>query len=187
MQTVLLSAIAFISTNIDDLFINMFFFAQYRTKEAARRIAAGKYLGMGALTAVSLLGAYGLQMLPGKWLALLGLIPIGLGIREILSNLRGQNEAEEPSSAAGTLWLSMALITIANGADNIGVYLPLFAGFSFWQMGIALLVFACMTGIWCFLGKQLTSLPVLQKLLSEYKTILIPLVYILLGLYILFF
>ena len=187
MQSLLLSVIAFISTNIDDLFINMFFYAQYRTSKAVRSITAGKYLGMGALTAISLLGAYGLQMLPRKWLSLLGLIPIALGIKEIISMFRSQDPAEEHSSSGKTLWLSMALVTIANGADNIGVYLPLFAGFSLWQMCIALCVFALMTGIWCFFSKQLTNLPVLQKLLSKYRNILIPLVYILLGLYILFF
>ena len=80
----------------------------------------------------------------------------------------------------------MALITIANGADNIGVYIPLFAGFSLWQMGTALSVFSLMTGLWCLLSIRLSDLPVLQKLLRKYKPVLIPAVYILLGLYILF-
>lgn len=187
MKTILLSTIAFISTNIDDLFINMIFFAQYHTKETTRSIVAGKYLGIGILTAISLLGAYGLQMLPGKWLSLLGLVPIALGIKAILSALHAQESEEDSNTPAQTLWLSMMLITIANGADNIGVYLPLFASFTGWQIGAAILVFALMTGIWCFLSKQLTGLPLLQKLLTKYKPILIPLVYILLGFYILFF
>ena len=187
METLFLIVIAFISTNVDDLFINLFFFARHRTKAEARSIAAGKYLGIGALTAISLLGAYGLQMLPDKCLSLLGLIPAGLGVREIIHTLRSQNSENDVPFAAQTLWLSVALITIANGADNIGVYLPLFAGFTPWQMGAAIIVFALMTGLWCLLSQRLTNLPVLQKLLARYQTFLIPTVYILLGLYILFF
>ncbi len=187
IESILMSLMAFISTNIDDLFINMLFFAQHRTKTEARSIVAGKYLGMGALTAVSLLGAYGLRLLPGKWLSLLGLVPIGLGVKEIVSAISKREEADDTHPSSRTLWLSMMLVTIANGADNIGVYLPLFAAFSLWQMGWAIVVFALVTGLWCALSKQLTGLPMLQKLLSRYKHILIPLVYLLLGFYILFF
>ena len=186
MQTILLSVIAYISTNMDDLFINMFFFAQHRTKTAVQSITAGKYLGIGTLTAISLLGACGIQTLPEQWLSLLGLIPLFLGIKDIISTLRRQAADERIPEASGMLWLNMALVTIANGADNIGVYLPLFAGFHFWQMCAAIIVFALMTGLWCALSKRLTALPLLQELLIRYKAVLVPLVYLLLGLYILF-
>ena len=185
MKSILLSITAFVSTNMDDLFINMLFFAQHNTKASVRSIVAGKYLGMGALTLISLLGAYGLQMLPGKWLSLLGLFPLALGVREMIR--RSVPEDEMQPNDSRSLCLSMALITIANGADNIGVYLPLFAGFNPWQMGAAIAVFALMTGFWCLLSKRLTGMPVLQKLLAKYKPVLIPVVYILLGFYILFF
>lgn len=187
METILLSMIAYIGTNIDDLFFNMIFFAQHHTKEASHSIVTGKYLGIGALTAISLLGARGLQMLPDQWLSLLGLVPIGLGFRDIVSTLRSRHDKENRSASSRFLWMSMMLITIANGADNIGVYLPLFAGFTSRQMITAICIFALMTAVWCFLSKRLTGLPLLQKLLTRYKSILIPLVYILLGFYILFF
>ena len=185
METLFLIVIAFISTNVDDLFINLFFFARHRTKAEARSIAAGKYLGIGALTAISLLGAYGLQMLPDKCLSLLGLIPAGLGVREIIHTLRNQNSENDVPFAAQTLWLSVALITIANGADNIGVYLPLFAGFTPWQMGAAIIVFALMTGLWCLLAVQLAKLPAVQQVIRRWKRYLVPAVLFVLGISIL--
>ena len=115
MKSILLSITAFVSTNMDDLFINMLFFAQHNTKASVRSIVAGKYLGMGALTLISLLGAYGLQMLPGKWLSLLGLFPLALGVREMIR--RSVPEDEMQPNDSRSLCLSMALITIANGAE----------------------------------------------------------------------
>ena len=50
---------------------------------------------------------------------LLGLIPIALGIRGLLSTQDGQ-----PKVATNTV--AVAAVTIANGADNISVYTPLF-------------------------------------------------------------
>ena len=186
METILLSIIAFISTNIDDLFINMFFFAQHPTKRDAHNITAGKYLGMGTLTAISILGGFGLQMLPEQYLSLLGLIPIALGVKEIIVSLRIQDSSDDTHDVNKILWLSVMIITIANGADNIGVYLPLFASFALWQMMTAIIIFALMTGLWCSLSRRLAHMPVLQKLLTKYKPVLVPLVYILLGFYILF-
>ena len=185
LTSVFTSVLAYISTNIDDLFINMLFFAQARSTAQTRSLFAGKYLGVMLLTVVSLLGAWGLQTFPASWLKLLGMVPMALGIREIIRSLRGAKEEEMSPKAARTLWLSMAATTIASGADNIGVYLPLFAGFSPWQMGVAIAVFALMTGLWCFISNRLTDLPGLRSLLARCKSVVIPIVYILLGLSIL--
>lgn len=186
METILLSIIAYISTNIDDLFINMIFFAQTQNAAETRNAVTGKFLGTGLLTAVSLLGACGLQTLPVHWLSLLGLVPIALGLREIIALLHGKTDEGNATVNAKTICLSMMVTTIASGADNIGVYMPLFAGFHAWQMVAAVAVFLLMTGLWCLLSKRLTDLPGLRSTLARYKSIVIPVVYILLGLYILF-
>ena len=75
-------------------------------------------------------------------------------------------------------------MTIAGGGDNIGVYVPLFAGFDWRQMIVMAIVFACMTAIWCALGKRLAALPMLGEFLRKYKKVIIPVVYISLGVYI---
>lgn len=185
METILLSAAAFAGTNIDDLFISIFFFAGASGKKENRSIIFGKYAGILLLTLLSMLGAGGLQLLPLQWIRLLGLVPVWLGARAILRALRKTPAEESPASSAHTLWLNVMLVSIANGADNIGVYIPLFAGFQPHQMLAALCVFLIMNGLWCFAAKRLTDLPVLKQRIVRYQPVLVPAVYLLLGLYIL--
>ena len=82
LQTTLTAILCYTSTNIDDLFLLTLLCAQADSKAGQRSILTGHCLGIGALTAVSLLGAFGLQFIADERLVrLLGLIPILLGIR----------------------------------------------------------------------------------------------------------
>lgn len=171
------AAAAFVSTNVDDIFILMLLFAQAEGRAAKGRIVAGQYLGLGALTAVSMLCALGLGRVPQGWLRLLGLVPVALGVRAFL--IRNHME-EESVSAVGVL--STAALTVANGGDNLGVYIPLFAGFSADGLVITAVVFALLCGLWCLLGMKLASLPRVQAVIRRWKGILVPAVLILLGL-----
>lgn len=185
MRILFLSVIAYISTNMDDLVFNMIFFAQAKSAREARSIAAGKFLGMFFLTAVSLLGAYGLQTLSLRWLPVLSIVPIALGLRQLIRHFRGGDEDTHAAAPCAALWLSMAITTVAAGADNIGVYVPLFAGFTPGQQLVGAAVFAAMTALWCLLAGRLTRFPGFQKWLGRIQPIAVPIVYILLGLYIL--
>ena len=226
MLEVIVSAImSFIGTNIDDLFVDTIFFTEVDSKSVSdagaevdrnakaqvRSIVIGKYLGIGALVLVSLLGALGLQLLPGKYIGLLGLVPMGLGIKAAIEYCKERNDngadhvmtdtddlevqvrAEgERSDAAkaeclqkrkSLLW-SVTLVTIANGADNIGVYIPLFAGYGLWQLGVLVCVFAVMIAVWCLIAKRLADLPLLRRVLIKYKGVIVPVVFLALGVYI---
>lgn len=190
VETLILSITSFVGTNIDDIFINTLFFTEAKTKADTRNIVIGKYLGIGTLILFSVLGAFGLQFLPQQYIGCLGLVPIGLGIKEMIAALKSRktdnaDEAEETAQKSANRVLNTALITIANGADNIGVYLPLFAGFAVWQIVLAIGVFLLLIAVWCLLGKLLADLPVVKKVLEKYKTVIVPIVYIALGVYIL--
>ena len=78
------SVAAYISTNVDDIFVLMILLAQ-AAKGTKGRLIAGHFLGVGILTAVSVLGALGLQNLPLKYVGILGLVPIWLGIHAWIS------------------------------------------------------------------------------------------------------
>ena len=190
IETFILGITSFIGTNIDDIFINTLFFAEARTNADNRNIVIGKYLGIGALILLSVLGAFGSQFLPQQYIGYLGLVPIGLGFKEIIVAIKSR-KADKAEEADGTVRksankvLNTALITMANGADNIGVYVPLFSGFAVWQTVMTVCVFSILIAVWCFLGKCLASLPVLNNILTRYKTIIVPVVYIALGVYIL--
>lgn len=182
IATIFAAAAAFIGTNVDDILILTFFFAQADSRRGRWAVTAGQYLGIGTLTAMSMLGSRVLQLIPAQYIGLMGLIPIALGIQEIVPN---RKEEDTPAEKAASDALQVMLITLANGADNIGVYLPLFAGYSAPQLAVTAVSFALLTTLWCFFGLKLASLPVLNRLIKRYRRILVPAVYLLLGVYIL--
>lgn len=189
-ETFILIITSFIGTNIDDIFINTLFFSEAKTKADNRNIVLGKYLGIGALILLSVLGAFGVQFLPQQYIGYLGLVPIGLGIKEIIVTVKARkpdttDDADELEQKSANKILNTVLITMANGADNIGVYIPLFAGFAVWQTLLAIGIFLILIAVWCLLGKFLANLPVVKNAIEKYKTVIVPIVYIALGVYIL--
>lgn len=187
IETIILSITSFVGTNIDDIFINTLFFSEAKNQSEIKGIVIGKYLGTSALILLSVLSALGLRFLPQHYIGYLGLVPIGLGVKEIIANIKSK-ETEGihiKIKKTANMMLNTALITMANGADNIGVYIPLFTGFTVWQIVLVLCVFLVLIAVWCFLGKMLADLPVLKNILTRYRTIIVPVVYIALGVYIL--
>ena len=181
METLLTSIGAFIGTNIDDILILAFIFSA-NSGVKMHKIVLGKYLGMAVLSLFSILSALGLKLIDEKYIFLLGFVPVILGIKEIISNIK-TSESENIQETKGGI-LSTAFITVAGGGDNLGVYIPLFASFGFWETLLCLTVFAAFTLLWCFLGKFIATLPKIKGFIEKYKAVIIPAVYFALGLYI---
>ena len=185
---------AFTATNIDDIVILTLFFAQVNATFRRRHILIGQYLGFSALLAASLPGFFGSFIVPHAWIKLLGLVPIAIGISSLLASDEEDSpeseieiEQSKSSSLAGFLspqTYSVAAITIANGSDNIGVYVPLFASSEWESLLIILGVFLTMVGAWCYAAYKLTTLPAITQLLTGYGSSLVPCVLIGLGVFI---
>ena len=176
LKAAITAAAAFAATNVDDLFVLMLLFGQAAHGADRRKIVAGQYVGVALLTAVSLVGALGLGRVPEGYLRLLGLIPLALGIRTWMDRDGG---AETKTGALSVA--AVAALTVANGGDNLGVYIPLFAGKPWAQLAGIAAVFGVMTGLWCLLSTKLASLPRVQQSIRRWKGILVPAVLILLG------
>jgi len=186
------SVLSFISTNIDDIFILMLFFAQETKPSQKRQIVYGQYLGIFSTVAVSMAGAWILKLISLERLHFLGLVPLGMGIREIVKHFKEEDGSENPEKEPvsikkekNLLW-SVMLLAIANGADNLGVYIPLFAGYHAGQMVVVCSVFAVMIGLWCLLAEKIVSFEQLGNILRKYRYVIVPVVLIGLGLHILF-
>ena len=190
-------ATAFVVTNIDDIFILGVFFSQVNSVLRRRHVVVGQYLGFIFLILASLSGYFlGSFLLSPSVIRWLGLVPIALGLSALLS----EQEETETSSAITeeippknnsiwTRWLSpqtygVAAVTVANGSDNIGVYVPLFAGSNGSSLLVILTVFLTLVGVWCYLAYKLISLPLISRLLTGYTYSFIPCLLISLGVFI---
>ncbi|MGN0986695.1 MAG: cadmium resistance transporter [Otoolea sp.] len=189
IETIVTLIMAYIGTNIDDMFVNMLFFAQAESRHAMWSVTAGRYIGVGIVVLICFLGAGMLHSVPENYIRFLGVIPVILGIREWIRYRKGdepEDEARENrAELSGILLWKVILITLSDGADNIGVYLPLFAGYTLFQMAAVVLVFSVMTALECILEKKLSDLPILKDFLLKYKPVVVPVVFILVGIYIL--
>ena len=188
-QTIISAIGVYISTSIDYLII---LFAQLSQNKQKWHIYAGQYLGTGLLVGASLVAAYVVNFVPEAWMVgLLGLIPIYLGIRFAIVG-EGEEEEEEQiierleQSKANQLFWTVTLLTIASGGDNLGIYIPYFASLDWSQTLVALLVFAIGIIIFCELSRVLSSIPLISETIEKYQRIIVPLVFIPLGLYIMY-
>lgn len=177
LASIFASVAAYVSTNIDDIFVIMILLAQAKGA-ARRRLIAGHFLGVGLIAFISMLGALGLQNLPLRWAGLLGIVPIILGVRACF------DKDEEKAEAGGAGLLGMAMITLGNSADNVGVYIPLLTGFSTAQRIGAIAVFVLMTAVWVWMAGELAGQPKIRAAIEKYRRIAIPAVFIALGVFI---
>jgi cadmium resistance transport/sequestration family protein len=194
---------AFLVTNIDDIFVLMLLFSQAKSQVktsdglkdmqtknnhiSSKDIVIGQYLGFVLLVVVSLLGTFGVMLIPEKWVGLLGLIPIYLGI---MLFIKGEDEDENAILSRlnfgkyNKVFLSVAFITFANGGDNIGIYVPFFSTLTMNQLAVTVITFLIMVGVWCFVGFRLAAFKHVSETLEKYGRWIIPIVFIGLGIYI---
>jgi len=203
IETALAAAIAFISTNIDDLFVIMLLFTQAGRSLGRSDVYKGQLAGIAVLTTVSMLAAAGLSVFPLEYTGLLGLVPIILGIRLAAGEFSGKRTAEDEdekleirghgiadgisrrlSRFARPQMLGVMSMTIAGGGDNIGIYVPMFAGMNMAELATTATVFAVLTLAWCRIGSTLSRHPLLQRVIRRYEKILVPVVFACMGVYI---
>jgi cadmium resistance transport/sequestration family protein len=198
-QVLTTSITSFVATNIDDIAILMLFFAQVSSTFRPRHVVIGQYLGFLGLIAASLPGFFGGLLIPKAWLGWLGVLPIAIGISSLV------NRSEEPEiqtvTALQTLPKSrifsamtrlvapqsyqVAAVTLANGGDNVGIYVPLFANSSPVSLLGIVSIFLILVGVWCYVAFQLTRHPPIAAFLTHQGQKFVPFVLVGLGIYIL--
>lgn len=75
---------------------------------------------------------------------------------------------------------------MANGGDNISIYIPLFAGENLASLLIILAVFLSMVGVWYSMADLLSRQATIGYILSRYGKAFVPFVLIGLGLFIMY-
>jgi cadmium resistance protein CadD (predicted permease) len=175
----------FAGTNVDDLVVLALLNAAWRTAGRPRRreIWVGQYLGFAVLVGVSLAAGRGLSLLPARWLWLLALLPFTLGAVTLIQVIRAVRRGERPAPPAAGGLLSVAALTIVDGADNLAGYTPVFATAGGGQIVVMLVVFAAGVAVWCLAGALLVRNDRVIGVLARYGHWILPVAFILIGLY----
>lgn len=181
--TVAAAAALFAGTNVDDLIVLTVLFLSSRTTGRPRRweIWTGQYAGIAALIAASALAAAGLAVVPDRWIGLLGLIPLLLGVRALIQTLRSRGDGGPPPAVATTA-PAVAGLTVANGADNIAVYTPVFRTIGVTDSLVTIAVFLVLVAVWCAAAAWLGAHPRVVAFIERHGHWLVPAVFIAIGL-----
>lgn len=207
--TIITALISFVCTNVDDIFILMLFFSKINKSIKVYHIILGQYLGICVLLIISIIGALGISIVPPKYVGLLGLFPIYLGVNEYFKYKKEskKNESEKQKEKQDTdlnkitenynnsiaivikkvinpSVFKVASVTLANGGDNIGIYIPLFSNMNSIEIFITIITFIFLISIWCYIAKTLSEYNFIKKNIEKYKHIVIPIVFIGLGIFI---
>lgn len=185
-----IAIVAFVATNLDDIFILMVFFAHPDYKNT--QIVVGQYIGILSLILISALGYFFKFVIPSAFIGLLGIFPIIIGIKNLIELRNGNNDDTSikkgnkiVSRFINSSFISVAVVSFTNGGDNIGVYAPLFATLSIDQLYFVILIFLAMIGIWCFISHKLANNRRLGGRIREYGHLILPFVLIIIGISIL--
>ncbi|KAJ6782049.1 hypothetical protein PWT90_03867 [Aphanocladium album] len=188
---------AFAATNIDDIFVLVTFFAESATNKAMSplNILIGQYVGFTAITIISMIG-FGISLaLPSEPIGFLGFLPMLLGFWSLFDVIfsgdddddddEGDQEQFHMTNATRIRIITkVATITLINGGDNIGTYIPLFSQTRGAEIAVYVIVFYIGVGIWCLAAwlimKQKHILMVAQKYAEKF----IPFLYMGLGVFV---
>lgn len=195
-STLVQALVLFVATNIDHLALLALWFVHGQNRPGTTaRICAGQYVGFGVILAVTVvLSAISGLVIPQEYLRFLGLIPLALGIKAAIGEIRERLSAEEDDDEdEGEAQLkgkkvsvgAVALVTMANGGDEVAAYLPVFALSTWWQIALFSAVFLVLAGVLLALARFITGRMGLAEVLERFEAIIFPSVLILLGVLIL--
>ncbi|GAX01283.1 CadD family cadmium resistance transporter [Secundilactobacillus silagei] len=179
--------VAYTSANVDYLIILMLIFGHTKQWRERFSVYLGDLLGSTLVVLVALALAFVLHFIPSPWmLGLLGLVPIWMGVRLTFggSNDDDKTTVNQTLNAKRRLFWNVVLITIATSADNLSIFVPLFVTLRANGILIVLATFLVMLTVFCFVGYGMVKLPTIALLLENYGNWITAVVYIGLGLYV---
>jgi len=192
-----------VATTFDDNIYLTAFFSEVNRTFRPKHIVVGELLGFTVLLVVSLLGFLLGLVIPESWIGLLGILPILIGLNNLFNIFINKDDSEEDKSAnlkinskfrgfdsrQRSLWdvirdpqtYRVSSVTISNGGNNLGIYVPLFASSSIQNLSVIIPVCYLTVCCWLFMSYNLTRLPGIAFVLSRYAGKIFPFVLMWLG------
>jgi cadmium resistance protein CadD (predicted permease) len=179
---------SFAITNIDDMFVLIAFFSEASTSKTMTplRITLGQYIGFTVIIIISMIG-FGVSLaLPSEPIGFLDLLPILMGVWKLFSLLLSEEEEEPelPNVTGLKSILKVSVITVMNGGDNIGTYVPLFSQAKGAEIALYAVTYYILLGVWCFAALLVMRQKHVLRLTQKYMGWMIPFLFLGLGLYI---
>lgn len=202
IETVKIGLAVAVATTFDDNIYLTGFFSEVNRSLRPLHIVIGELVGFSVLVTVSMTGfIMGLVISP-IWIGLLGILPIFIGVRNLLSLNRDNSEETKAKNLKSNRALhgfdsrkltlhqvlkdkqtyNISAVTISNGGNNLGIYIPLFANSTWQQLLVIITICYLAVFVWLFLSYNLTRQPGIAVVLSRYASKLFPFVLMWLGL-----
>lgn len=188
-EALVTAVLSYIGTSIDHIIVLVLLFSRtdHRKSEYISIISA-VFTGFTVIILISLMARFGLQLVRQEWIGLLGLIPIGLGVRVFFRPADDEKEAEEKISVSFSRhskpFVGVFFLMLAFGGDNLGVYIPLFASFDWSQLVLTLIVYYTLSGLMLGAAYKISEVRRINMFIENYERWIVSLVFITLGLYI---
>ena len=176
---------AFIATNLDNLVLLIGLFGRYADRRY--EVTFGYLSGMLIIAALTYYVGRLAGTIPVTYLGLLGVIPILIGLTEILRLFRNKGVIRDPvAPGAGSTAVAATLLTqLGNGTDTIVTFSVLFSDSN--DLGDHL-VLACFTGmvlLFVLIAQLALRHPWLSRPTQLYGHYITPLILIAVGVYVL--
>jgi len=178
------AVLAYAATNLDNLLLLVA--VATRPAQPYASIVGGVVLATATLLALCGVASLAADFAPERWIGYLGVVPIAMGLRELLGWIRARPGREAVPAGAPVVrapWV--AGLMLANSADSLGVLVPLFAETrdALLPMLAAALLSASLLG--CALGYWITTHERIGDLVRRVGPRIVPFVLIGVGLYVL--
>lgn len=204
LATIKIALAVAVATTFDDNIYLTGFFSEVNRTFRPKHVIVGELLGFTTLISISLIGFLIGLAIPSNWIGLLGILPILIGLNNLRLlllnrddsnydksvNLRKNSRFHGFDSRRLSLWkvirdrqtYQVSAVTISNGGNNLGIYIPLFASSSLQNLAVIIPVCYLIVGTWLFMSYHLTRQPGIAFVLSRYAGKLFPFVLMWLGL-----
>jgi cadmium resistance protein CadD (predicted permease) len=204
IETIKIGLAAAVATTFDDNIYLTGFFSEVNRTFRPKHVVVGELIGFTALISISLVGFLIGLAISSNWIGLLGILPILIGLNNLRLLIVNKDESVENKSAnlkqnarfrgfdsrerslldviQDRQTYKVSAVTISNGGNNLGIYIPLFASSSLQSLAVIVPICYLIVCTWLFMYYYLTRTPGIALVLSRYASKLFPFVLMWLGL-----
>jgi cadmium resistance protein CadD (predicted permease) len=204
IETIKIGLAAAVATTFDDNIYLTGFFSEVNRTFRPKHVVVGELIGFTALISISLVGFLIGLAISSDWIGLLGILPILIGLNNLRLLIVNKDESVENKSAnlkqnarfrgfdsrerslldiiQDRQTYRVSAVTISNGGNNLGIYIPLFASSSLQSLAVIVPICYLIVCTWLFMYYYLTRTPGIALVLSRYASKLFPFVLMWLGL-----